>query len=122
MSASAGLGEDGPNLDVDDPQAGMFGYDRRTRFRDVLDGLSNTIMTSEASDEFGGWIQGGRATIRPFRQQPYINGPDGIGGPSPGGCNMGLGDGSVRFISQNIDPSVLEALTTIRGGEALGDF
>jgi hypothetical protein len=33
-----------------------------------------------------------------------------------------MGDGSVRFVSQNIDPELLEKLTTIQGGEAIGDF
>jgi hypothetical protein len=28
----------------------------------------------------------------------------------------------VRFVSENIDPTVMEALTTIRGGEAVGSF
>ncbi|QDU38808.1 hypothetical protein Mal4_31380 [Maioricimonas rarisocia] len=117
----AGLGEDGPTLPLRDPKAGMFGYNRATSFRDVTDGLSNTLMTSEASDDFGPWGAGGNATIRPFTTKPYINGPDGIGGPYPGGCNMGLGDGAVRFISEDIDPSVIEAMTTINGRERV-DF
>ncbi|MCA9053500.1 MAG: DUF1559 domain-containing protein, partial [Planctomycetaceae bacterium] len=117
-----GLGEDGPNLGVRDPKAGVFGYDRRTKFADIRDGTSNTIMFSEATGEYGGWMQGGRATVRPFTQQPYINGPDGIGGPFNGGANMGFADGAVRFINSDIDPSVLEAITTINGGEAVGDF
>jgi prepilin-type processing-associated H-X9-DG protein len=45
-----------------------------------------------------------------------------LGGPSPGGFNVLMGDGSVRFVSQNIDPELLEKLTTIQGGEAIGDF
>ncbi|MFV0444533.1 MAG: DUF1559 domain-containing protein [Planctomycetaceae bacterium] len=117
-----GLGEDGPLLKVNDPKAGLFGYDRQTRFRDVKDGLSNTVMISEAYGLFGGWMQGGRATIRPLTEQPYINGPDEIGGPFPGGANMSFADGSVRQISQEIDPTVMEAITTIAGSEVVGDF
>ena len=117
-----GLGKDGPKLKVTDEKAGMFGYNRATAFRDVTDGLSNTFMVGEASKDFGPWGKGGESTIRPFVKKPYINGPDGIGSPFRGGSHFLLGDGSVRFVSENIDPSTVEALTTIRGGEVLGEF
>lgn len=38
-----------------------------------------------------------------------------------GGCNFLFGDGSVRFIQQNIDVGLLAALGTRDGGEATGD-
>ena len=119
----AGLGKDGPTLPVTSPKAGMFGYDRVTRFRDVLDGLSNTVMVSDATaGSVGPWAEGGPSTLRPLTKKPYINGPDGIGSPHAGGCQMLLGDGSVRFISENTAPEILEAIATIRGGEVVGDF
>lgn len=118
----AGIGKNAANLKVDDPGAGIFGYNRQTRLRDILDGTSNTIAITEASDDFGPWAQGGRSTIRGLTEEPYINGPDGIGSPFPGGMNAGFSDGSVRFISENIDPEVFKALITIRGGERVGDF
>jgi hypothetical protein len=118
----AGLGEDAANLKVNDPGAGVFGYNRQTRLRDITDGTSNTIAITEASNDFGPWAQGGRATIRGLTEEPYINGPDGIGGPYLGGINAGLSDGSVRFISENIDPEIFKALITISGGERIGGF
>lgn len=117
----SGIGKDSASLPNSDPKAGMFGNNRKTRFRDVTDGLSNTVWLSESNDGDIPWAQGGR-TLKGFSQQPYINGPDGIGGPSPGGCNMGMADGSVRFLSENIDPSILEALATKAGGEVIGQF
>ena len=120
--AIAGIGKDAPTLPVTSPKAGAFGYNRKLKFRDVRDGTSNTVGVSEASKKYGSWGQGGNSTIRSLTKKPYINGPDGIGGPFPGGCNMMLLDGSVRFMSENIDPSVMEALVTIRGGEVIGDF
>lgn len=118
----AGLGKDGPKLDVGDDGAGIFAYHRTTKIRDITDGMSNTLMVGDISKERGPWLQGGKGTIRPFVEKPYIGGPDGWGRNHAGGANFGLADGSVRFISQNIDPDVLEALVTIQGGEAVGEF
>jgi hypothetical protein len=114
----AGVGADGPTLPVTSPRAGVFAYDRVTRIQDITDGTSNTIMISECNKELGPWAAGGRATIRALTKKPYIDGADGLGG-HPEGVQMGLADGSVRFISKQVDPTVIEALTTINGGEAL---
>lgn len=114
-----GLGKDGPTLPANNPKAGMFAYNRKTRFADVTDGLSNTLMIGEISKEAGPWARGGDATIRAFTSKPYLKGPDGIGGPFRGGGHFALGDGSVRFISENVDPSVIEAMSTISGGEVV---
>src|SRR5690606_11793668 len=43
----AGIGKDAPTLPVTDKKAGVFGYNRTTRFRDIRDGLSNTIGIAE---------------------------------------------------------------------------
>lgn len=117
----AGLGPKGPTLPANDPKAGVFAYDRATRMRDITDGTSNTIAIGETADP-GPYAAGGRATIRPLNKQRYINGGNGFGSRSPGGANFGLADGSVRFISENIDPEVMEALSTISGGEVIGQF
>jgi len=116
----AGLGPDGPTLPVTSPRAGVFAYDRVTRLRDITDGSSATIMTSECSAGLGSWAAGGSPTIRPLTKRPYIDGPDGLGGQHPEGCTFGMVDGSVRFINKDIDPKVLEAMTTIAGGESVG--
>lgn len=39
-----------------------------------------------------------------------------------GGAHFGMADGSVRFISENIDLNLYQALATIRGGEQVGEF
>lgn len=115
-----GLGEKGPNLRPNEQGAGMFAYGKPRRMAEIIDGTSNTMMVAEVNAELPAW---GRAkgSIRPFIEQPYINGPDGFGG-SGEGLNVAMGDGSVRFISEEIDPLVLEALVTIAGGEAVQDF
>jgi prepilin-type processing-associated H-X9-DG protein len=40
----------------------------------------------------------------------------------PGGVNVLLMDGSVRFIGNGIRPDVWRALATRAGGEVVGDF
>jgi type II secretory pathway pseudopilin PulG len=113
----AGIGEDAAELEVDHARAGVFGYDRKTRIRDIKDGTSNTIAITGASDDIGPWAKGGRSTFRGLTEEPYINGPDGIGGPHHGGMHAGFADGSVRFISENIDQDLFKKLITINGGE-----
>ncbi|MCA9058064.1 MAG: DUF1559 domain-containing protein, partial [Planctomycetaceae bacterium] len=39
-----------------------------------------------------------------------------------GGAHFAMGDGSVRFISQNIDMGTYQGLASIRGGEVTGEF
>ena len=116
----AGIGPDAASLENDDPKAGIFGYDRQTGIRDITDGTSNTLMIGDASEPNVSFFAGGKATIRGFSQKPYINGPDGIGSAHVGGAQFALADGSVRFISENIDGGVLESLATKAGGEQLG--
>ncbi len=111
-----------PRLPVNHKRAGIFGYNRSTRMRDITDGTSNTVMISEASKDFGNWAAGGKSTIRAFTKKRYINGPDGIGGPWKGGAQMGFADGSVHFLSENIDPAVMERLAKMADGEPVGDF
>lgn len=117
----AGVGKDSLTSKVHTAKTGVFGYDREIRFQNITDGTSNTIMITEASKDYGPW---GRASgsIRALTKQPYVNGEDGIGGPFRGGFHAGTADGAVRFISESIDPSVLEALSTTSGGEVIGDF
>jgi len=40
----------------------------------------------------------------------------------PGGCHFLIADGSVHFLSENIDQTILAELTTRAGGEAIEHF
>jgi len=68
------------------------------------------------SGNLGAWAAGGQATVRPLTKAPYVNGPDGFGSGQPDGMLAGMADGSVRFISKDVAPRVVEQLATIHGG------
>jgi hypothetical protein len=113
----AGVGPDAGMLKAGDPRAGIFGFNRTTRMEDISDGASNTLAILGVTKDLGAWAAGGRASVRPLAQRPYVNGPQGFGSGQPHGMLVGMADGSVRFISNKIDPLVLEQMATIGGGE-----
>lgn len=117
----AGVGKDSLTMTKPDKTCGIFGYNRSTKIQQITDGTSNTIMVTEVFKDFTPWAQA-QGSIRALTSKPYINGADGIGGPFRGGCHVLLGDGSVRFVSKDIDPKTLEALSTMAGNEVIGDF
>ena len=120
--AIAGVGANAAELPDNDLKAGIFGYDRKTSFRSVTDGTSNTMMVADSSQPNVSMFAGGKPTVRGFSQQPYLNGPDGIGSPHPGIVHVLMADGSVRALAVETDPQIIEALATKAGGEVVGDF
>jgi prepilin-type processing-associated H-X9-DG protein len=40
----------------------------------------------------------------------------------PGGVNIGLADGSVRFLKETVNQSIFAALCSYNGGEIVGDY
>jgi prepilin-type processing-associated H-X9-DG protein len=115
----------------------MFLYRKTRRMADILDGSSNTISVGEVYDGHLGnnqniWSVGSRHTSCLRTTENPINTPPGTGityndggtlrngafmSRHTGGANFALVDGSVRFITQNIDISIYRAASTIRGGE-----
>lgn len=85
----------------------------------IEDGTSHTILAGEVHSDFKPW--GNPLNLR----DPALGinaHPRGFGSPFKGGVHFLLGDGSVRFISENIDPAVLKALATPNGGEDMDRF
>jgi prepilin-type processing-associated H-X9-DG protein len=110
-----GLGKDGPLLPVEDPRAGLFGYDHKTKLGDVTRGISNTAMVIETGKDVGPWAAGGPSTVRPVvpKQEPYLGASRPFGGLHPRIANVLFVDGSVRQLANTIKPQVLEELATI---------
>jgi prepilin-type N-terminal cleavage/methylation domain-containing protein len=115
-------------------------------FRDITDGSSNTLLLAETRDQGAPvWIDGSAATFvarwfngaagppyagtsSSINYKNYYVGGGGINqiyGPSSqhtGGAHHLMGDGAVRFISENIDVNTYDALVSRNGGEVIGDF
>ncbi|HID78037.1 MAG TPA: DUF1559 domain-containing protein [Planctomycetaceae bacterium] len=115
----AGVGEDAGNLPGGHPRAGVFGFRRAMRLDEITDGASNTIAILGVSGRLGPWAAGGQATVRGLTARPYFQGPDGFGSGQPSGMLAAMADGSVRFLSSQVDPAVLEQLATAAGGESI---
>ena len=85
-------------------------------YRDVRDGLSNTLMLVEARRDVP-WTKPEDVRLDP--SQPVD--PAQLGGFTPGGFQASFGDGSVRFFPQTLRAEVLRNLLTRAGGELI-DF
>jgi prepilin-type processing-associated H-X9-DG protein len=127
--------------------SGMFQRDGTIRMARVTDGLSNTMMVAEMSwmspqfgtrfrtwvrggDEYAGVVAGppslvvsGRNVTNPingiFKANlivPYNDMP--FGSMHSGGMNVCMGDGSVRFLNQNISMSAYRAVASRDQGES----
>lgn len=116
---------------------GRWGW--AARFRDVTDGLSNTFFLGECigamciTQNWG--TQSWGTTAHPINFQndslaqnlPTQGNPrwdESIGFRSfhTGGCHFAMGDGSVRFISENISGATYRSLASRQGGEVVGEF
>lgn len=79
---------------------------------DIRDGTSNTAAIVETNDELAvEWTR--PADYEPDRAQPH----KGLVGRRPGGFLAAMADGSVRFISQSIEPASLLRLFTRADGQ-----
>lgn len=94
----------------------VLGGDTPRAPKDVTDGESNTFMAGEVVSRFKPW---GDPTNWRDPALGINKSPDGFGSPFPGGMNFSFVDGSVHFIKNTIDPKVLKALSTPKGGERI---
>ena len=137
---------------------GPFYRNSRTRIRDVIDGLSNTVFFGEQTTyhtigaTWVGIVPNSQTCPMPRfayagsdDAAPQINVHSGPGGPYEippvihppnsnlglvdemysmhfDGCNVLLGDGSVRFASKYMDQLIWSYLATCKGGEVIGEW
>jgi prepilin-type processing-associated H-X9-DG protein len=94
----------------------ILGGTRKLKLDEITDGTANTILAGEAAGNYKPW-----GHPRNWRDPALgINAtPDGFGSPWPGGANVAMADGSIKFLSDKIAPEVLRALATPAGNEKL---
>jgi prepilin-type processing-associated H-X9-DG protein len=117
--AMAGIGPDAAARPAGAAGNGFMGYDRPTSMSMIEDGTSNTIALMETRAGLGPWARGGVSSLRGFdpADVPRLHAQPRRWGSDPGGMNVGMADGSVRFIRSSIEPKQLADAVTIAGGE-----
>ena len=120
-----GDGRDGPECGdqtLNDESLGPLLYDHGTLLAEVTDGLSHTAAVAELLERRTSeavWINGHNLLAQ--EASTPVNGISGfggdIGGPHPGGALATICDGSVRWLTDEMDQQALVALLTRAGEE-----
>lgn len=142
ITDAAGMRAPGGCMNAD----GVFFISSNIGFRDIKDGLSNTIMVSEVidsggdADRLGGGgsdrkyiFSNGADSNPPTEMSEYliaaesndpINGlaEEAAGSYHKGGAQFVFGDGSVRFLSENIDMNTYQAVSTRAKSEVVDEL
>ncbi|QDT92768.1 DUF1559 domain-containing protein [Gimesia algae] len=118
---------------------GSFWSNSNTRLRDLTDGASNTVLIGEtARGRVGsitynggvwvGYYDNGKTASVVWKTENHsgslINGTLAwaFSSQHTGGAHFLLGDGGVRFLSENIDGTTYENLGKISDGNVIGEF
>jgi Protein of unknown function (DUF1559) len=86
---------------------------------DINDGLSNTLLVGEVSQAGLHWMAPVDIDVS---QNPGVGNTNGFSSYHIGGGHFLMGDGAVRFISQDVSQGAFQALTTRAGGESPGEY
>jgi hypothetical protein len=117
LSTPAVLDEQGFGLSHYAANIHVLGPNKPLCFTDITDGTANTFLVGEVNAGFKPW---GHPVNWRDPAKGINRSPQGFGGPSSsGGAYFSMADGSVRFVSERIDPKALQALSTPAGGEAI---
>lgn len=109
---------------------GAFFANSKLALSEFRDGLSNTIIVAERTNEHGpiSWIgmipelEAAAARIVGAADHPLSDDHghlEDFGSNHPSGINLVLGDGSTHFLNENVSFGVYQALATRAGGEVV---
>jgi prepilin-type N-terminal cleavage/methylation domain-containing protein len=136
----------GSETQIAEDNEGVFFLNSRIRYRDIKDGSTNTLFFGEKIRIEGdlNWMSGTRTSLkntesrlnklpssRDLRQRPRGESLEEMSDPNvvgsfgswhTGGAQFALGDGSVRFLSENIDLLIYESLGKRADGTLPVDF
>ncbi len=102
---------------------GTLFYDRAIAMRDIHDGTSTTLIVSEDSAwQDGQWINGRNIFDQAFGINQAPDFENDIRSEHSGGANGLFCDGSVRFLEDGMELSILAAICTRSGRETIADF
>ena len=118
---------------------GVFYRNSRTAFSDIRDGKSETIIVGERSNDifdstwlavventpYTGWrVLGwtGEGPNNVGSSEVHFHGYAQFNSNHPGVANFAFVDGSIRPISDSIEPDIFEAMGSISGREKIGRY
>jgi prepilin-type processing-associated H-X9-DG protein len=119
--SSAPGGQNTSYVVVQGPET-IFDADKRCKMSEIVDGTSNTILIVEAPHANIPWTE---PRDLDFAELSMIvnSGANSPHSDHPGGVQVLMADGSVRFLSKSISQQDLRALLTKAGGEVVsGSF
>lgn len=98
------------------------------KLQQIKDGTSNTVLVVEACGQQIVWSEPRDIELSSLKVGVNLPGTQPNHSPGTwssfhrGGAHTLLADGSVRFISEKVDPNVTKALLSATGGETIGEF
>ncbi|MCO8124230.1 DUF1559 domain-containing protein [Stieleria sp. TO1_6] len=118
---------------IDFDNHGVFYLNSATRFAEITDGTTSTIMMGEHLGDTDrlGWLTGTRATLRntgEFKDGGYVDAVNqdlgalevgGFDSYHQGGGNFALADGAIIFITHSIDPQLFQYYGNRADGQLL---
>ncbi len=98
---------------IDDPSS-PFPGEVPLKFSDIRDGLSNTLFVVETDEQDAvHWAEP--------KDQSQLSYLAAVKASHSGGRNAVMGDGSVHFLSDNMDPKMANDIATRSGGEVINN-